>query len=166
MIKVEQFIDTDQLKRDMTYSLSNLSDAMMTQASLFAHYGVLSSKASKQVDNIKLLLENAEARVYRILRDEAVTAGEKKTEVQLEKAVAIDSRVITYKRSLNEARQVEIITKIAVESFRHRRDMLIQQGLLSREEMKGNLTIAERNRSNDSVEDLKKRTIDRLTNST
>lgn len=163
MIKVEEFIDTKQLAADMTYSLNNLSDAMMRQAPLFAHYGVQASRASKQVDNIKLLLENTEARCYREVRDQALTAGEKTTETLLERTISVAPKVIALKRALNEAKQIEKITAIAVESFRHRRDMLIQQGFISREEMKGELSIAKRNLADESVEDLKKRTIDRLT---
>lgn len=138
---VRDFIDPAQLKRDLAFSDNDLTSAMMQQASIFSHYGVLASQASRQVDVIKLLLENTEAAVYKMLRDQAVQASEKVTEAQLEKLVSRHERVIAMKRSLNEAKRVESTAKIAVESFRHRRDMLVQMGLISREEMKGELSI-------------------------
>lgn len=138
---VREFVDAAELKRDLAFSNVDLTSAMMQQASLFSHYGVLASQASRQVDVVKLLLENTEAAVYKLLRDAAATSGEKVTEALLEKSVSRHPRVIAMKKSLNEAKRVEATAKIAVESFRHRRDMLVQMGLISREEMKGELSI-------------------------
>ena len=138
---IKDFVDPAELKRDLAFSNNDLTSAMMQQASLFSHYGVLASQASRQVDVVKLLLENTEAVVYKLLRDNAAAAGEKVTEAQLEKSVSRHERVISMKKSLNEAKRVESTSKIAVEAFRHRRDMLVQMGLISREEMKGELSV-------------------------
>lgn len=140
--KVENFIDTVKMKADLAYSTSDLSSAMMQQASMLAHYGVLASKASRQVDLLKMLLETAEAAVYKALRKKALDDGEKVTEAQLEKMVARNEKVLAFKKAIVEAKQIEANGKIAVEAFKHRRDMLIQHGLISREEMKGELSIA------------------------
>ena len=144
-IKIVNLIASEQLAKDMKFSITNLSDAMMQQASLFVHYGTLAAKASHQVDSVKMLLEVAESKVYRMLRDKAVEEVVKVTEAQLEKSVATHEKIIALKRVLNEAKQIEANAKIAVEGFRHRRDMLVQQGLLSREEMKGEVSINRRN---------------------
>lgn len=138
---IKDFVDPAQLKKDLAFSNNDLTSAMMQQASLFSHYGVLAAQAARQVDVVKLLLENTEAAVYKLLRDQAAAAGDKVTEAQLEKMIARHDRVIAMKKSLNEAKRVESITKTAVEAFRHRRDMLVQMGLISREEMKGELSI-------------------------
>lgn len=138
---IRDFVDPAQLKKDLAFSDTDLTTAMMQQASLFSHYGIEFAKASRQVDVVKLLLENTEAAVYKLLRDDAATRGEKITEANLEKIVSRHPRVVAMKKSLNEAKRVESTAKIAVESFRHRRDMLVQMGLISREEMKGELSI-------------------------
>ena len=157
---VVDFIDARQLKTDLAYSSNNLSTAMSDQASLFAHYGTLAANASRQVDVIKLLLENTEAAVYKILRDKAAADGEKLTENQLEKMITRHARVIAMKRSLNEAKRIEAICKTAVESFRHRRDMLVQEGLISREEMKGNIRIAEKTAHEEAMEERRRRVLE------
>ncbi|PZR92066.1 MAG: hypothetical protein DI537_14670 [Stutzerimonas stutzeri] len=144
-VQVRDFIDAAQLKRDLAFTTNDLSSAMMEQSSLFAHYGQLSAEASRQVDVLKMLLENTEAAVYKLLRNEAATKAEKVTEAQLEKSVARHSRVIGMKKALNEAKRIEATGKIAVESFRHRRDMLVQMGLLERVERQGDLRIMDRN---------------------
>lgn len=160
--RVRQFIEPEQLAKDMSYSLADLSDAMVQQAPLFAHYGTLAAKASRQVDDLKMLLEVTEAKVYRVVRDEFAKAGTKVTEAQLEKTVAVHPQVIAVKKALNEARQIEATAKTAAEGFRHRRDMLVQQGLISREEMKGELSIARRNEAEGQVEAAKERVMRRL----
>jgi len=160
--EVRQLVDADQLKRDMTFSPTDLTSAMMEQASLFAHYGILAAKASRQVDDVKMLLENVEAKVYRKVRDEAASTGVKLTEAQVEKQVVTHEHVISFRKALNEAKQIEAVAKTAVEAFRHRRDMLVQQGLISREEMKGELSIAAKRAHEDELEALKGRYLKRL----
>lgn len=142
--KIHDLIDAEQLKKDLAFSDNDLSSAMMQQASLFSHYGILLAQATRQVDVVKLLLENTEAAVYKALRDKAAADGERVTEAQLEKAVTRHERVVAMKKALNEAKRIESICKTAVEAFRHRRDMLVQMGLISREEMKGELSIKAR----------------------
>lgn len=148
--QVKNFIDAAQLKLDLRFSPTDIDSAMFEQAALFAHYGDLAAQASHQVDVIKLLLENSEAAVYKILRDRAAAAGEKVTEAQLEKMVARHERVISMKKALNEAKRVEAVGKTAIEAFKQRRDMLIQQGVVQREERKGELAIIARNNADDA----------------
>lgn len=161
-VKIRQYIDTTRLKADLAYSTVNLSDAMVTQASLFAHYGELAAKASRQVDNVKLLVENTEAAVYRAIRDDLSGKGEKVTEPLMDKLVTRHEKVIAIKKALNEAKQIEAVAKTAVEAFRHRRDMLVQQGLISREEMKGELAIGVKRERDQHVEDLKDKYLARV----
>lgn len=161
-VQVKELVDPYQLKKDMAYSLSDLSTAMAEQASMFAHYGVLAARASRQVDEMKLLLENAEARVYRRVRDAAAVAGNKLTEAQVEKTVAVHPQVVAFKKAVNEARQIESVAKTAVEAFRHRRDMLIQHGATSREEMKGELSISRRREMEGSIKDQRERMLQGL----
>lgn len=142
--KVRKFVEPDKLKADLAYTPANLTDAFMAQASMFAHYGVLYAQAEKQTNDLELLLEATEATVYRRERDNAIAAGEKPTDAGLRQTVSRDKRVNQLKKALNEARQIEATAKIAVEAFKQRRDMLIQQGLISREEMKGELSIREK----------------------
>lgn len=164
-VTVKLLIDPVQLKKDMSYSLADLDQAIQEQGSLFVHYGVIASKAARQVDDLKLLLEVAEARVYRALRDGFAKTGEKVTEAQLEKAVVSHPKIIAYKKAINEAKQIEATCKTAVEGFRQRRDMLIQSGATAREEMKGEVSIMRRREVEESREALKQRVLDRMKNS-
>lgn len=151
--KVRNYMDSASLKRDVAYSLTDLSGAMSEQASLLVHYGSLHAKAARQVDDVKLLLENTEAAVYRKMRDEFAARAEKITEMQLEKLVTRHERVIAMKKALNEAKQIEAIAKIAVEGFRHRRDMLVQEGARERKEMEGEIATRVRATRDQAMQD-------------
>lgn len=143
-ITVKRLIDPEQLRLDLRFSTADLTTAMMNQASLATHYGLIAARAARQVNDLELALEVAEGKVYRKLRDEATAAGVKPVVADLTKAVALDPRIIALQKAINEAKQVESQSKTAVEAFRQRRDMLVQVGLLSREEMKGEVSIARR----------------------
>lgn len=163
-ITLKNFIESENLAKDLSYSDLDLTTAMMNQAGLFAHYGVLAAKASAQVDLVKLMLEKIEADVYKAKRDEAAMTGEKITEAMLGNMVALDKEIIDLKKKLADAKRVEAIAKIAVESFRHRRDMLVQQGLISREERKGDIRIMEKKTREDIFIAAKDREIQRMKN--
>ncbi len=160
--QVRDFIDAKELKRDLAYSTNDLTSAMMQQASMFSHYGILAAEAARQTDVVKMLLENTEAAVSKIIRDEIANAGDKVTEPAVAARIARHPRVVAMKKAVNEAKRVESIGKTAVEAFRHRRDMLVQQGLIAREEMKGELSIRERSAREDALEAAKNIALDRL----
>lgn len=162
--EVKMFIDSFQFRKDVSYSTANLGGAMETQASLFAHYGELAARAARQVDDLELLLENAEAKVYRLLRDDASAKGEKITEAMLEKFVSVHPRVVQFKRALNEAKQIEATAKVYVEAFRSRKDMLVQMGAQAREEYKGEVFIAARSAGEEYMAEQKKATMEKLNN--
>lgn len=156
-VKVFDYIDAEQLKVDLTYTTADLSTAMMQQSALFSHYGVLAAKAAQQVDAIKLVLEATEANVYKVVRSTLIATGDKPTEAQLEKLVNSHDKIVAIKRALARAKYIEALGKTASEAFRHRRDMLVQHGLISREEMRGDLRIAARNQ----IDDVKQSLLDR-----
>lgn len=155
---VRNFIDADQLKRDISFNLLDLSNAMMEQASLFVYYGSLAADAEKQVSAVKLMLETTEAAIYQAVRSNKIANDERFTEALLENEVSRHPRVISIKKSLADARRVESTCKTAVEAFRHRKDMLIQQGLITREEMKGQTFI----KGQDQAEATKQAALDRI----
>ena len=139
--KVQRFIDAAQLKRDLAINPSDVGNAFLEHASIRLHYGELLAKATRQHDDLKMVLEANEAKVDKAIRNEAAAAGEKLTEPQIAKRVAVHERVLAYRRLLNEARQIETLAKQAVEAFRDRKDMLVSYGLKDREEMRGELAI-------------------------
>lgn len=159
---VRNFIDEAQLKIDLSYSLTNLSDAMQQQAALTSHYSTLAAKAQRQVDDIHLILEATESAVYRQLRDAALKAEDKVTEPQLKQNVSASPRMLAIKRALNEAKQICAVAKGAVVAIRQRKDMLVQEGSTSREERKGELRLMGAAADGEAMDNIKRRLLDRV----
>lgn len=162
VLQVKDFIDANQLRKDMAFSDVDLDSAFMNQASLFAHYGSLHADAAYQVDAFKMALETTESSVYKILRDDFAKRAEKPTEAFLEKLVASHERVKAMKMAYNKAKRVEAICKSAVDSFRHRRDMLIQAGFAARVERQGEMRLMEKSLSDQRVASLQKEVLNTM----
>lgn len=163
--QVRALVDSDQLQKDLSFSPVNLTDAMMQQASMFVHYGTLASKASRQVDDLKMLLDVAESKIDKAIRDKAIEDGEKITEAAIGKRINAHPKMVELTKLLNEAKQIEKLCAVAVEGFRHRRDMLVQTGLLAREEMKGEVSIARREAADEATQAQRERVLARLNQS-
>lgn len=160
-IQVKNFIDANKLREDLAFSTTDLNSAMQMQASIFAHYGKLAADAAYQTDMIENLLDNSEANLMKALRDEFVKLGEKPTEAQLRSLIASDERIKAIKVTLAKARRIEAVCKNAVDAFRQKRDMLIQTGLIQREEMKGELFIREKSQADQNIERLQQSVLGR-----
>lgn len=133
-------IDFNKLQEDLRCSVNTLSADMVRQAPLYCHYGTLLAQASRNVDVARTRLELIESQTYKALR-ESWQSTKPLTEEAAKRAIARQTTVIDAKEVLIEARFIEKTLTTIVESFRHRKDMLIQMGLLTREEMKGELSI-------------------------
>lgn len=158
---VVNFIDAEKLSKDVAFSPNDLDSAMMQQASMFSYYGVLAADAARQVDAVKMMLEDTESIVYKAIRAKYDREGTKFTETLLEKGVATHPRVKAMKQALAEAKRVENIGRTAQEAFRHRRDMLVQTGYMRSHEMKGQAIVSKRDARADALEDQKARALER-----
>jgi hypothetical protein len=136
---VKIFIDPEKFKRDIQINPNDLSAGFMEQASLSAYYGMQRAKASEQVDNLKLLLNTKEAILGNKYRDQLTKSGVKATETAIANAIAVDAEYIRVRKALNEAKGVLEMLEACYDSFRHRKDMLVQMGAASRVEMQGEL---------------------------
>lgn len=140
-MSVKTFITAEQVKKDTSFSDTDLDTPMMQQASLFAHYSHLAALAAKQVDDLKLRQSIVESKLDKELRDEAAASGTKITESQLGKDIMRKREFVEVSMMVNEAKMIEGLIKGACEALRQKRDMLIQIGVGRREEMKGDLVI-------------------------
>lgn len=138
-------IDENKLREDLNYSQETLHEDMIKQASLFYYYGALLALASRNVESAKAQLELTEARVDHELREgsvgDATLSKIKITEAMALRAINRHNDVTAARQTLIDCKYMEGLLKVVVEAFRNRKDMLIQMGMLTREEMKGELSI-------------------------
>jgi hypothetical protein len=134
---VKMPFEAETLNEDLDIKQSALDEAFRTQASLFAHYGQKMVEMLRQEARAKTMLDLTEAKIDKALRDEAVSAGSKITEKQIEASIARHPEYVKAAMAHNEAKAATELAKVGVESFRQRRDMLIQIGASDRVEMRG-----------------------------
>lgn len=137
------FIDPDQLQRDLHFTEVTISDGMTKQAALFAHYARLSADATYQSDRAKQQVELLEAQLNQKYRDSMVAAGTKFTEKAIDAMVIQDSGYQAAQERAHEAKAIASMVASAADSFRHRKDMLIQVGADLRLEKQGELRMKE-----------------------
>jgi len=134
---LKTFIDTDRLSEDLSFTQTNISLAMTRQASLFAHYSMLAHKAQFQADRADQQVDLVEAQLDQKYRDAFATAGTKVTENMIKSAIIKDSKYQAALIRKHESKAIAEMVKSAADSFRHRRDMLIQVGADLRAEAQG-----------------------------
>lgn len=137
------FIDADRLQEDLAFTTTSISLAMTRQAALFAHYSRLSADATYQSDRSKQQVELLEATLNQRFRDSLIAAGTKFTEKSIDSMVIQDSSYQAAQERAHEARAIAKMVDSAADSFRHRKDMLIQVGADLRMEKQGELRMRE-----------------------
>lgn len=158
MSKLQTFITQEQLQKDLAFSELNLSDAFTRHAALYAHYATLSHKAEYQSDRRETAVKIAYATLAKKYRDDVVAAGEKRpTKDEIDNAVQLMPEYIAVVKVAHEAKFIAGLVKEAARAFMQRRDMLVQMGAASREEMKGELRMRELG----ATEDARKSSADR-----
>jgi hypothetical protein len=137
------FIDADKLQEDLHFTETSINMAMTRQAALFAHYARLSADATYQADRAKQQVELLEAQLNQRFRDSMVAAGTKFTEKSIDAMVISDSSYQAAQERAHEAKAIASMVASAADSFRHRKDMLIQVGADLRLEKQGELRMKE-----------------------
>jgi hypothetical protein len=141
-VKLDKFIDPGQLAEDIQYSDANISAAYSSQAPHFSFYAVHSAGALRQADRAKLGLEILEAKLDKEVRETFESEGTKITEGAVLSAIKRDSRHQKASMDVVETRHIAALCKAAVDSFNHRRDMLIQVGADIRKDMAGSMRMS------------------------
>lgn len=132
---------SEQMLKDVQFSPEDLDAAMIEQPGLFAYYAEQSRIAAKKEANLKLKLEIVESEIDKEIRDVAASEGTKVTEKLIEQQVVRDERYIKAKMAHNDAKATDQLLRDILESFKQRRDMLIQVGLTRRDEMRSQTSV-------------------------
>ena len=140
-LDLKDYVDADQLKRDVNFDLADLDNAIRLHAGLFVHYSDLARRAKHQFEKMKVTVDVLESRLYAIHKEAMVAAGTKPTEKAVEAAVASDPRWYTAKTKLIDAQAISNFANDAREAFSQRKDMLVQVSVDRRVEQQGELRI-------------------------
>lgn len=149
-------IDLEQFRKDVLFNENTIDEAFMSQAALYAHYGVLSARLNRKAEEAKAKLELVESKIAQELREEAEANGKKPVETAIAKQLKLDSRCVKQTNAVSKAKEAAEIAKHLTEAFKQRRDMLIQKGADMREEFKGDLRMKEAEARSSSIANARK----------
>jgi len=136
-------VDAKQIVKDTTINPVDLDNEMLVQAGLFSNYAASTAKAELAMDNLKLKRDIVHAQVDKEVRDAAADEGRKVTEKLIDAEVSTDIRVVKVIRRHNELKAEFNTLKGVLEALKQKRDMLVQLGINSREEWKGEVRVKE-----------------------
>lgn len=140
-LKVDTLIDPDKALNDANINEATLNDEFIRQPGLFFYYVSQHARAEKQHASLKLSLEAVEAKAATKVRLAAQEAGEKLTADMVKERVRLHPTVVRTEQAVIDAKQVETILKGMVEAMRHKKDMLIVKGNMTRDELKARISV-------------------------
>lgn len=152
--RVQSFIDSDQLKRDVQINSVDLDNAMMQHASLFVHYATQAVAARKQYDRVKNSFEILEAKLDAEHREKFIGEGKKVTEAQIKAAMTADKRWSQGQALVIDAHSAWKLADIAQSAFDQRKDLLLEVARDRRKEKEGQLRVFEAQNQRDRVTSL------------
>lgn len=122
------------LANEVSIDGDNLSTALLEQPSKFAWIAMCHQAYKAAAEASKTELDQMSARLYGAIRDSA-SPGEKLTEAAVDAKIKLTPKYIQAQQNLQELRKLEGQLSVAVEAFRHRKDMLISASALHRAEL-------------------------------
>jgi hypothetical protein len=163
-----EFINPEQLQKDLKIDTTRLSECMANQASHFVHYATQTVRAKRQHERCKVALEIIEAKIDAEIRTKLSGLVErdgkgndkpvKVTEPQVAAALRGDARWKAANISVINAMHQYRLCEAAERAFEHRREMLKQIGEDMRIEAQGQL----RTQIRESVQDRARGVLDTM----
>lgn len=142
-LALREFVDADQLKKDVEFDPNDLDNAVRQHASLFIHYADRARLARRQFERMKAAFEILESRLAMHHREQQIKDGKKPTEASVDAAVKCDPRWFAAQQKVIDARAIYDLANDAREAFSQRRDMIVQVSVDRRREREGQLRIME-----------------------
>jgi hypothetical protein len=134
---IHKFVPTSKMQRDADIRGLDLNEALISQAGLAAFYGSQAARAYRQAAMLKLNVDAVIAKVDAEIRQAALSESAKITEKAIEAKIDADNRVLTARKALIIAQQIEKELEAMCFAMAQRRDSLDQLGANIRQELKG-----------------------------
>lgn len=126
--------ELDALLDKLEFSVEDVIDSAVDQARLFGQAASYRVTCLRRMMNAEMALGIAQSESEQKIRMAAVINDDKITEGNIKSRVLLDQKVLTAARAFNDAKAEEEYSKLLVEAFRHRRDMLRTIGELTMSE--------------------------------
>jgi hypothetical protein len=124
----------EKLLSSLDFTAESLVNSAIEQARLFEQSATYRVAKMRERSAAKMRLEQISAERELSIRSAAAAVGDKPTEGHIKAKLVLDPKVSLAQEEFNEADAYEEHSKLLVEAFRHRRDMIKSVGDLTRTE--------------------------------
>lgn len=171
MKQLETFIDADEFIRELNADATDINKSMAQVTSKLAWYGIQASKARRQRDDLKQLVEIKTVALNKTFRERLEAKArenadgkkpDRVTKDMVDSETMLNRELIHMQRSLHEAEEIYQICIVARDAMRQRGDMLRSIGALTRDQLKTDTQIQT---AENAAEGYKRRRANRTTNS-
>lgn len=138
---IKDFTDKPQFDKDIRISEESLDKCITEHSALRAFYSAQAARAEHQAARMKAKFELIDAALYVQHRKALNDSGDKITEKMVESSVKTDPRWLASRNLVIDAEFFAAVAKGNAESFRDRKDMLVQLSVDRREEGKGAMRV-------------------------
>jgi hypothetical protein len=149
---IKTFLDSEQLRADLSIDTTRISEQLSQQASLYVHYAGYTVRAKMQLDRWNRALEVLEAQLSKHYREalcetpdpnatSTKKASGKPTEPQIVAAIHSDVRYKTVRAKQALAEEAYRMCQAAERGFEQRKDMLLQIARDQSKEREGSLRV-------------------------
>lgn len=128
---LNEYIDSEQFRKDIDIDQTDINTALSKQASLYAYYASQAVRARRQMDASKRLLEVTEAALNKKYRQELATTDDKgkitkPTEPQITAAIHTNTTYLRLSERVLDAIQIFKLAEVAEKAFADRKDTALQ----------------------------------------
>ena len=120
------FINTEDLKRDVAINPHDLDNVMITHPVLLVHYSVQCVKAKFLFEAMKNKLDILEAKLDSYYRVKLAETGKKPTEVAIRNAIMANDNYVKMQKKVLSAQEEWRYCEIAEEAFSQRKDLILE----------------------------------------
>jgi hypothetical protein len=144
--QVQTFIDPEKAAADVSiHETGGIVDPseFLRQPGLVYYYVAAAAKAERQLSTLKLREDLAEAEAKAKAANDILDEGGKATVDAVKVRAASDRNFIAAQAAVIKAKEVLDSIKAVCEALRHKKDMLVMRGHMSRDEIKAKLSVEE-----------------------
>lgn len=144
--QVQTFIDAEKAAADVSiHETGGIVDPaeFLRQPGLVYYYVASAARAERQLSTLKLREDLAEAEAKSKAANDLVAEGGKATVDAVKVRAASDRNFIAAQAAVIKAKEVLDTIRAVTEGLRHKKDMLVMRGHMSRDEIKAKLSVEE-----------------------
>lgn len=142
-VTLDNFIDPDQVKKDLSINVADLDTAMAEHPGLELEYARATANARRQHERLKSAFDILEAKLNARYRESLSQGGKKPTVDQIANSVTGDKAWSSGRSLVIDAQHIWKLCEATESAFHSRKDMILEIARDRRKEREGEMRVME-----------------------